>query len=57
MSLEELIVQEIKDLSADKKAEVINFIGYLKSKERKENEAIITRVLQENAEAFTELAK
>jgi len=57
MSLEEIILKEVQSLPKEKQAEVIDFIGYLKAKELKEDEEIINQIITENAEALTELAK
>ncbi len=57
MSLAEKLVKDFEQLSEDKKKEVIDFVEFLKIKERKEKIELMDSIIGENGEALKELAK
>ena len=57
MSLAEKLVKDFEQLSEDKKKEVIDFVEFLKIKERKEKIELMDSIIDENGEALKELAK
>lgn len=57
MRLAEILVQEFEKLSDEKKKEVIDFVEFLKQKDRKDKQALMDSIIDENAEALKELAK
>ena len=57
MRLAEKLVQEFEKLPEDKKKEVIDFVEFLKQKDRKDKQALMDSIIDENAEALKELAK
>jgi len=57
MSLAEKLIKDFEQLSEDKKKEVIDFVEFLKIKERKEKIKLMDSVIDENEEALKELAK
>lgn len=57
MSLAEKLVKDFEQLSEDKKKEVIDFVEFLKIKERKEKIELMDSIIDENEEALKELAK
>lgn len=57
MSLAEKLIKDFEQLSEDKKKEVIDFVEFLKIKERKEKIELMDSVINENEEALKELAK
>ena len=57
MTLAEKLVQEFEKLTEDKKKEVIDFVEFLKSKERRKMEDFMDNIIDDNIEALKELAK
>ncbi|MDP4183460.1 MAG: hypothetical protein Q8942_20525 [Bacillota bacterium] len=57
MSLAEKLIKDFEQLSEDKKKEVIDFVEFLKIRERKEKLELMDSVIDENEEALKELAK
>lgn len=57
MSMTESFIKDFQELSEEKQREVIDFVEYLKNKENLKIEKAIDEVLNQNAEAFKELAK
>ena len=57
MSLAEKLVKDFEQLSEDKQKEVIDFVEFLKIKERKEKIELMDSIIDENGEALKELAK
>ena len=57
MSLAQKLVKDFEQLSEDKKKEVIDFVEFLKIKERKEKIELMDSIIDENEEALKELAK
>ncbi|MFC5527975.1 DUF2281 domain-containing protein [Cohnella yongneupensis] len=57
MSLEEKLLQDFISLPEDKKIEVIDFVEFLKSKTQPSIESLMDSIINENHEAFKELAK
>jgi len=57
MSLAEKLIKDFEQLSEDKKKEVIDFVEFLKIKEKKERIGLMDFVIDENEEALKELAK
>lgn len=57
MDLAEKLVQEFEKLSEGKKAEVIDFVEFLRTKEGKSRKELMDQVIDENLEALKELAK
>lgn len=57
MRLAEKLVQEFEKLPEDKKKEVIDFVEFLKQKDRKDKQALMDSIIDENAEALKALAK
>lgn len=57
MSMSESLIKDFQTLSEEKQREVIDFVEYLKNKEKTNIEVAIDEVLVQNAEAFKELAK
>ena len=56
MSLTEKLLKEIEGLSEERKQEVINFVEFLKTKSKKEVEAMMDSIIKENREALEELS-
>ncbi|MBU3190306.1 hypothetical protein K9O30_01750 [Clostridium bowmanii] len=57
MSLADKIYEEVQKLSEAKQAEIIDFIEFVKSKEKKEHLKIAEDFINDNIEALKELAK
>ena len=57
MTIAEKLMQEFQALPADKQQQVIDFVEFMRSKQRKEIEAMMDDIIVENKEAFVELAK
>ena len=57
MSLSETIMHELKDMSDFEKQEVLDFVRFLRMKEEKELDALMDSIIDDNIEAFRELAK
>jgi hypothetical protein len=57
MTLAEKLVQEFEKLTEDKKKEVLDFVEFLKSKERRKMENFMDNIIDDNIEALKELAK
>ena len=57
MDLTEAIMNEVKCLNDDQKKEVLDFVCALRLKEERELDALMDRIIEENLEAFKELAK
>jgi hypothetical protein len=57
MTLAEKLMGEFEKLTEEKKKEVIDFVEFIKIKERKEIENLMDTVITENSEALKELAK
>ncbi|WP_141705392.1 DUF2281 domain-containing protein [Vulcanibacillus modesticaldus] len=56
MSLEEKLLKDFQSLSDDKKREVIDFVEFLKIRNR-EVVNLMDDIIEENREAFEELSK
>jgi ribosomal silencing factor RsfS len=56
MSLTEKLLKEIEGLSDERKQEVIDFVEFLKTKSKKEVEAMMDSIIEENKEALEELS-
>jgi len=57
MTLAEKLLQDFAALPEDKRQQVIDFVEFLKSKQKKELEGLMDTVIEDNMEAFLELAK
>ena len=57
MTLAEKLLQEFQALPEDKQQQVIDFVEFIRSKQRKEIENMMDEIITENKEAFLELAK
>lgn len=57
MRLAEKLVQEFEKLPEEKKKEVIDFVEFLKQKDKKDKQALMDSIIDENAEALKGLAK
>ena len=57
MRLAEKLVQEFEKLPEEKKMEVLDFVEFLKQKDRKDKQALMDSIIDENAEALKALAK
>lgn len=57
MSLAEKFVKEFEQLPDDKKREVIDFIEFLKSKDKKVLSSMMDGIIDDNIDALRELAK
>jgi uncharacterized protein YfbU (UPF0304 family) len=57
MSLAEKFIKEFEALPEERKKEVIDFIEFIKVKESKNLNGMMDRIIEDNLEAFKELAK
>ncbi|MBW9158110.1 MULTISPECIES: DUF2281 domain-containing protein [Clostridium] len=57
MSLAEKLIKDFETLPEDKKIEVIDFVDFLKKKNRKNIESMMDLIIVENKEALEELSK
>lgn len=57
MSLEEKLLQDFISLPKEKQIEVIDFVEFLKSKNKQPIESLMDNIISENQEALRELAK
>ena len=57
MTLSEKLVEDFKELTEIQKKEVVDFVGYLKEKRRKEVFSLADKIMDENAVALKELSK
>lgn len=57
MSLEEKLLQDFLSLPQEKQIEVIDFVEFLKSKNKSKIENVMDDIINENIEALRELAK
>lgn len=57
MSLAEKLVKDFEELSEEKKKEVIDFVEFLKIKEKKGKIELMDFIIGENQDALKELAK
>ncbi|GCD12634.1 hypothetical protein [Clostridium tagluense] len=57
MNLTENYTEIFDSLLKDKQVEVIDFMKYLKEKQDREDDEIISKVISENREAMEELSK
>jgi len=57
MTLAEKLMDEFEKLTEEKKKEVIDFVEFIKIKEKREIENLMDTVIKENDEALKELAK
>ncbi len=57
MTLAEKLLQEFQKLSEDKQRQTIDFVEFLHNKEQKKLEDMMDAVIDDNKEAFLELAK
>ncbi|ADL08486.1 DUF2281 domain-containing protein [Thermosediminibacter oceani] len=55
MSLAEKFLKEFNELTEERKREVIDFIEFLKAKDKKELEKFMDSIIEENRQAFKEL--
>lgn len=57
MTLAEKLLQNFQELPDEKKRQVIDFVEFLRIKERQELEQMMDNIIADNKEAFVELAK
>ena len=57
MSLPEEIMVEVQAMNDMQKREVLDFARFLRQKEERELDALMDSIIDENMEAFKELAK
>ena len=57
MSLPEEIMAEVQAMNDMQKREVLDFARFLRQKEARELDALMDSIIDENMEAFKELAK
>ena len=57
MTLADKLIEEFEKLPEEKKIQVIDFVEFLKEKEKRNIEALMDDVIGENLEALKELAK
>ncbi|SFB61657.1 Protein of unknown function [Cohnella sp. OV330] len=57
MSLEEKLLQDFLSLPQEKQIEVMDFVEFLKSKNKSKIENVMDDIINENIEALRELAK
>lgn len=57
MTLAEKLLQNFQELPDEKKRQVIDFVEFLRTKERQELEQMMDNIITDNKEAFVELAK
>lgn len=57
MSLPEAIMEEVKKMNDFQKQEVLDFVRFLRMKEERELDALMDGIIEDNLEAFKELAK
>lgn len=57
MTLAEKLLQNFQELPDEKKQQVIDFVEFLRIKERQELEQMMDNIITDNKEAFEELAK
>ncbi len=57
MGLAEKIYEDVKELSEEKQGEIIEYIEFVKSKEKNRKNKIVDSFIDENLEALKELAK
>lgn len=57
MSLPEAIMHELKSMNDHQKQEVLDFVRFLRMKEERELDALMDSIIEDNLEAFKELAK
>ena len=57
MALADKLIKDFEELSDEKKREVIDFIEFLKTKEKKSKADLMDSIIDENEEALKELAK
>jgi hypothetical protein len=57
MGLTEKLIKEFEQLSDKRKMEVLDFVEFVKEKEKRELVNLMDAVIEENREALEELAK
>lgn len=57
MGLTEKLIKEFEQLSDKRKMEVLDFVEFVKEKEKRELVNLMDTVIEENREALEELAK
>lgn len=57
MTLADKLIKEFEKLPEEKKIQVIDFVEFLKDKEKRNIEIVMDDVIMENLEALKELAK
>ena len=57
MTLAEKLIKEFEQLTEEKKQEVIDFVEFVKAKEQREIEHLMDVIIDDNRQAFEELAK
>ena len=57
MSLPEAIMYELQRMNDHQKQEVLDFARFLRMKEERELDALMDSIIEDNLEAFKELAK
>lgn len=57
MSLAEKIFEDVKNLPENKQVEVMEYIEFVKYREKKEKEKLMDSFIDDNLEALKELAK
>lgn len=57
MSIPEAIMYELESMNDIQKQEVLDFVRFLRMKQEKELDALMDSIIEDNLEAFRELAK
>ncbi len=57
MSLAEILLFNFQKLPDDKQKQVVDFVEFLRDKQKKELESMMDDIIDENKEALLELAK
>jgi hypothetical protein len=57
MSIEDKLLHDFQSLPQDKKIEVLDFVDFLKSKNKSKLEDTMDSIIEENHEALKELSK
>lgn len=57
MGLPEEIMHELQSMNDHQKQEVLDFVRFLRMKEEKELDVLMDSIIEDNLEAFKELAK
>jgi len=57
MTLADRLLKEFEELSDERKVEVIDFLEFVRMKEKKEKEDLMEQIINDRIEVFKELAK